>query len=69
MQGATEWNLEQLRKAVVADLEQAEIDPGVLREPFVETEPSNLAVHLTPAAAGSRATENDLPQAQVTADR
>ena len=29
----------------------------------------NNAVHLTPAAAGSCATEDDLPQAQVTADR
>ena len=31
--------------------------------------PSNNAVHLTPAAGGSCVTEDDLPQAQVTADR
>ena len=33
------------------------------------TVPSNNAVHLTPAAVGSCATDDTEPQAQVTADR
>jgi hypothetical protein len=46
-----------------------EEDEALQHALFCRTLRPNKAVHLTPAAAESCATESDLPQPQVTADR